>query len=105
MWKAPELLRNCGVYGSQKADVYAFALILYEIISRQGPFGYSEREAKDRKEPKEIIELVKQVPEDGKQPFRPDLDYIAQSPEYVIDCIKDCWDEMPEKRPDFTTIR
>lgn len=47
LWKAPELLRNTATFvkGSQKADVYAFAIILHEIIGRKGPFagcGYDE---------------------------------------------------------------
>jgi len=48
LWKAPELLRepNISPCGSQKADVYAFAIILYEIIGRRGPFGVSGYEPK-----------------------------------------------------------
>jgi len=47
LWKAPELLRSSSAFirGSQKADVYAFAIILHEIIGRKGPFagcGYDE---------------------------------------------------------------
>lgn len=40
-WKAPELLRDIGhsLYGSQKGDIYSFALILYEIHGRKGPWG------------------------------------------------------------------
>lgn len=39
LWKAPELLRNPTMLGNQKTDVYAFAIILHEIIGREGPFG------------------------------------------------------------------
>uniref|UniRef100_A0A1B0CUZ5 Guanylate cyclase n=1 Tax=Lutzomyia longipalpis TaxID=7200 RepID=A0A1B0CUZ5_LUTLO len=67
-WKAPELLRNPTIYGSQKGDIYAFAIILYEIISRKGPFGPTGYE------PKEIIEMVKRIPLDNEEPFRPDLE-------------------------------
>lgn len=42
LYRAPELLRTStaplGV-GSQKGDVYAFGIILYELHSRRGPFG------------------------------------------------------------------
>lgn len=101
LWKAPELLREPHIYGTQKGDVYAFSIILHEIIGRRGPFGYAY-------EPKEIIELVKKVPEPGEEPFRPDTEGlldIDNVEDYVINCIKDCWDEQPENRPDFPSIR
>lgn len=101
-WKAPELLRDPNTYGSQKADVYAFSIILYEVIGRKGPFGQIGYE------PKEIVELVKQVPDTPEEAFRPDIECIMDSgncPDYVINCIKECWDENPEVRPDFPTIR
>lgn len=47
-WKAPEILRNAtpSLRGSQKGDVYAFAIILYEIFCRKGPFGMTGFEPK-----------------------------------------------------------
>lgn len=101
-WKAPELLRNPNIYGSPKADVYAFAIILFEVIGRKGPFGQIGYE------PKEIVELVKRAPDVDEEPFRPDVEYVLDSPnsaDYVLNCMKECWDENPEVRPDFTTIR
>lgn len=49
-WKAPEFLRNPMAYirGTQKGDVYAFAIILYEIIGRKGPFGVPGYEPKGK---------------------------------------------------------
>lgn len=105
-WKSPELLRaeqrTEATYGSQKGDVYAFAIILFEIIGRRGPFGYSDLE------PIRIIELVRAIPEDGQEPFRPDIKSVIENdciPDYVINCITDCWDENPDSRPDFASIR
>ncbi|RZC33646.1 guanylate cyclase 32E [Asbolus verrucosus] len=104
-WKAPEILRNPNAYcrGTQKGDVYAFAIILYEILGRKGPFGTTGYE------PKDIIDLVKRVPFDGDECFRPDVDLLIDCEigcdDYVIQCMKDCWTENPESRPDFATIR
>lgn len=101
-WKSPELLRQPNLYGSQKGDVYAFAIILFEIIGRRGPFGYSDLE------PISIVELVRSYPEPGQEPFRPDIESVIDSdtvPDYVINCIRECWDENPESRPEFPQIR
>uniref|UniRef100_A0A1L8DJE6 Guanylate cyclase n=2 Tax=Nyssomyia neivai TaxID=330878 RepID=A0A1L8DJE6_9DIPT len=101
-WRAPELLRHPTIYGNQKGDIYAFAIILYEIISRKGPFGPTGYE------PKEIIEMVKRIPLDNEEPFRPDLECITEMdncPDYVLNCIEDCWNENPDLRPDFPAIR
>jgi len=40
LWTAPELLRmeRRPLEGSQKGDVYSFAIIVQEIVMRQGPF-------------------------------------------------------------------
>lgn len=95
-------MREGNRHGSQKGDVYAFAIILYEIIGRRCPYGTLGYE------PKTVVELVKKIPEPGEEPFRPELESIMDmenTSDYIIDCIKDCWDEQPEKRPDFPSIR
>ena len=40
MWTSPELLRmhNPPLEGTQKGDVYSFAVICQEIVYRNGPF-------------------------------------------------------------------
>lgn len=105
LWKSPELLReldypNGNVGGTQKGDVYAFGIILYEIIARRGPFGTMAME------PKDIIERLKRSKLDGDELFRPDTSVLEDITEdFVISCIKDCWTEDPNMRPDFPTIR
>ena len=41
LWRAPEILRmlNPPPRGTQKSDVYAFGIILFEIMGRMGPWG------------------------------------------------------------------
>jgi len=46
LWTAPELLRmsNPPPEGTQKGDVYSFAIICQEIIYRKGPFWLEDDE-------------------------------------------------------------
>ena len=48
LWTAPEFVRNeeTEAFGSQKGDVYSFAIILYEIYGKNGPFGDTHLTAK-----------------------------------------------------------
>lgn len=38
LWTAPELLRAGNSRGSQKGDVYSFAIIVHEIVYRKAAF-------------------------------------------------------------------
>ncbi|XP_030761809.1 receptor-type guanylate cyclase Gyc76C-like isoform X2 [Sitophilus oryzae] len=104
-WKAPEILRHPSVYirGTQKGDVYAFGIILFEMLGRRGPFGITGLE------PKDIIEAVKREPFEGEEPFRPLVNILYDSEngcdESVLQVMRECWSEYPEQRPDFATIR
>lgn len=94
-WTAPEILRNPKILGSQKGDSYSFGIILYEIFSRSGVYCYCNME------PLDIIENVSSLRR--TEPFRPDTKMLKAEP-YIISCIKDCWDETADKRPDFRTV-
>ncbi|KAJ2952824.1 hypothetical protein O0L34_g7189 [Tuta absoluta] len=104
LWKSPELLRglddpNGTVGGTQKGDVYAFGIILYEIIARKGPFGPTTLE------PKDIVDLVK-YPKKGEEVFRPDLRALDDvQDDFIVAAMTECWAEDPALRPDFPTLR
>ncbi|CAH1795400.1 unnamed protein product [Owenia fusiformis] len=95
LWTAPELLRmnKPPKMGTAKGDVYSFAIILYEMYGRSGPYGSCNMA------PKEIIEKVIH-----SRSFRPDVSEL-ECKEIVKDVIADCWEENPELRPDFKTLR
>ncbi|XP_067133118.1 atrial natriuretic peptide receptor 1-like isoform X3 [Centruroides vittatus] len=99
LWTAPELLRaiNAPPEGTQKGDVYSFAIIAYEIVGRQGPFYLGRIELS----PKEIVERVLS----GMKPaFRPFLEE-GICDEEVMTMIKRCWAEDPLERPDFHALK
>ncbi|XP_068610409.1 guanylyl cyclase C [Brachionichthys hirsutus] len=92
LWTAPEHLRRQGT--SQKGDVYSFAVIAQEIVLRKCTFYSSSCSNRDEKLSKVI-----------RSYFRPDLDFDSSDKESeVYMLIKNCWNEDPEKRPDFKKV-
>uniref|UniRef100_A0A8B9M338 Guanylate cyclase n=1 Tax=Accipiter nisus TaxID=211598 RepID=A0A8B9M338_9AVES len=97
LWTAPEHLRHADV--SQKGDVYSYGIIAQEIILRRETF-YTGR-CRDNKEKLYRVESGK-----GVKPFRPDLtlETVGERQMEVYTLVKSCWEEDPEKRPDFKKI-
>ena len=53
-----------------------------------------------------VLEIIERVLSKNMDiPFRPRLGALMTTPQFVIDVIKDCWEEDPAKRPDFKDIR
>ncbi|XP_062391830.1 retinal guanylyl cyclase 1 [Sardina pilchardus] len=92
LWTAPEILRNPNL-GTFPGDVYSFAIIMQEVISRCAPFCMLDMP------PKEIISKVKTPP-----PLcRPEVS-LDEAPLEIIQIMKQCWSEEPEKRLTFDEI-
>jgi atrial natriuretic peptide receptor A len=89
--------------GSKKGDVYAFAVMLQEIITRCGPFESLERLGRKRivYEPNEVLDRIRMgtVP-----PFRPEVAPDECSKE-LLNLMHECWSEQPMTRPDFPQIK
>ncbi|XP_054710092.1 guanylate cyclase 32E-like [Uloborus diversus] len=100
LWRAPELLRslNPPPRGSQKGDVYAFGIILFEIMGRKGPWGKPEPSLKYVEERVANPHLY-----DGEL-FRPPSCKL-DCPDYIKQCMEECWKEDPDDRPDFKFIK
>ncbi|XP_071865791.1 atrial natriuretic peptide receptor 1 isoform X2 [Bombus fervidus] len=100
LWTAPELLRieRRPPEGTQKGDVYSFAIIVHEIVVRRGPFYLGD----DRDiSPKEIVEGVKRA---GGSPLRPAIDESAVEEE-VATLMRRCWAQDAADRPDFPALK
>ncbi|XP_034100299.1 guanylate cyclase 32E isoform X2 [Drosophila albomicans] len=97
---APELLRDSlrPARGSQKGDIYSFGILLYEMIGRNGTWGETTYTNE------EIIELVKRPDLLQHGVFRPALSYL-DIPNYIRQCLRLCWEEDPEVRPDIRLVR
>ncbi|OQR75509.1 hypothetical protein BIW11_08371, partial [Tropilaelaps mercedesae] len=101
LWHSPEQLRARikSVYmpPCQKHDVYSFAIILHEIMTRQGAWG------KYNREPKEIVSKLCAIPCSEKDAFRPSMEDV-QCQDYVVKVITDGWAENPADRPEITDV-
>ncbi|XP_026132297.1 guanylate cyclase 2G isoform X2 [Carassius auratus] len=99
-YTAPEFLRE--VYypfnGTQKGDVFSFAIIMGELIhsSEAGPYHDVHLE------PKEIIKQLRTPISD--ELLRPSLSADICD-ERLIPLLKACWSENPDHRPPFIRIR
>ncbi|XP_057557209.1 guanylyl cyclase C isoform X5 [Hippopotamus amphibius kiboko] len=97
LWTAPEHLRHASI--SQKGDVYSYGIIAQEIILRRETF-YTLG-CRDQKE-----KIFRVENSNGMKPFRPDL-FLETAEEKELEVyllVKNCWEEDPEKRPDFKKI-
>ncbi|CAH1780955.1 unnamed protein product [Owenia fusiformis] len=95
LWTAPECLRDPLLMetGSQKADVYSFAIVMQELILRGYPYCMMELSAED------IIKKIRKPP----PLIRPSVSQKEAPPQY-IQIMKQCWCEMSEMRPSFEQI-
>uniref|UniRef100_A0A8R1I9T8 Guanylate cyclase n=2 Tax=Caenorhabditis japonica TaxID=281687 RepID=A0A8R1I9T8_CAEJA len=94
LWAAPEVMR-----GSLKpsitdspADVYSFAIIASEILTKKEAWNISER----KEGYEEVIYLVKKG---GGEILRPDLSVDRDVNQTLLALVKDCWAENPNDRP------
>jgi len=85
-WTAPEII--CGDAYNEKADVYSFAIVLWELITRDEP--YDGRPG---------LEIAYQVAQDGIRPALPKF-----CPDKYLTLMTSCWDEKPDARPSFTEL-
>ena len=54
-------------------------------------------------------EIVERVQARTNPPFRPDVSYLdecpSQCPDFAVGVMTDAWDDLPENRPTFRSIR
>ncbi|XP_033751983.1 atrial natriuretic peptide receptor 1-like [Pecten maximus] len=94
LWVAPEHLRDGG--HSVKGDVFSFAIIMVEVLSRSTPYD-AYRTVMD------VQEIVEQIKERDEPLFRPIIPK-DRGPAELIDLLTRCWAEDPDDRPDFHSI-
>ncbi|KAL5020296.1 hypothetical protein ScPMuIL_003188 [Solemya velum] len=95
LWVAPEHLRtNPYTDVSQPGDVYSFAIVFYELVTRTIPY-------EDKDDMKDVLTKVKNS---TLPPMRPTLD-MADIETPIANIIKQCWQEDFASRPNFRRIQ
>ena len=90
---APEVLEGSRYSG--KADVYGFAITMWEAITAEQPYGIDGKRA---------ISLARKVIK-GVRPPVPDTDCMGDPVhEKLTNLMTKCWDNDADKRPDFPKI-
>jgi len=86
-WMAPEAAM--GTY-TEKADVYSFAMVLFELICQELPFADVDEG--------EVLQLASK----GE---RPDMEAVPPNmPANLVDLMESCWAPKPGDRPSFDFI-
>ncbi|XP_031129885.1 tyrosine-protein kinase ABL1-like isoform X2 [Ipomoea triloba] len=97
IWCAPEVLAEqeqpgskCAKY-SEKADVYSFGMVCFQLLTGKVPFEEGERPLEGGKIFRNLIA--------GERPLFP-----HPSPRYLVNLTKKCWQTDPSLRPSFSSI-
>jgi len=88
-WMAPEVIKKNSY--TEKADVYSFAIILWEIFVQEPPYKGVDK-----------IQVATKVAKDAK--YRPSLEQNPPIPQKIKELINICWNYNPDGRPDFKQI-
>jgi serine/threonine protein kinase len=84
-WMAPELVMHARY--DHRADVYSFAIVLWELCTGEVPFGELSS-----------IQAAALVAEGGRPTLRPDM------PAALAEMMVACWAAEPAQRPEFAAL-
>ena len=89
---APEVLTmGSDSQYNEKADIFSYGMLLYQIIGRQHPFDTSRGRR---------FNAVQR----GEQPSLPDTDPSTMAFHYMKLAMEACWSRNPQKRPDADSL-
>jgi serine/threonine protein kinase/GTPase SAR1 family protein len=105
-WMAPEILDLDSQSFDERADVYSFAIVMWETLTRRFPFEEFD-EFKDRRvdaQGKEHMVLRERAIKNAiiNEHLRPTIP--ANTPKPLAKLIRRCWDRDADERPPFPSV-
>eukprot|EP00035_Acanthoeca_spectabilis_P017703 m.372292 g.372292 ORF g.372292 m.372292 type:complete len:455 (+) comp16688_c0_seq14:2906-4270(+) len=104
-WRAPEIFDAKACDYTMASDVYAFGIVMFEVVTRRLPWMAELEEWKSRDEenrdigltavPQSDFDFVKMSVQDGRRPHLP----VHQAPEQFRQIINRCWAPILTTRP------
>jgi len=82
--------RYCTGDPTTRSDVYAFAMTIIQVLTRDAPFSNLRDQY-----------IMYKVVHDGLRPERPESDEVDDT---LWDITQSCWKHHPEDRPDMSTV-
>ncbi|EYC01582.1 hypothetical protein Y032_0106g3768 [Ancylostoma ceylanicum] len=98
VWAAPEHIRDPMMPPTKEGDIYSFAIVCSEIVTKRAPWDLDNQDY-------DLDELIYKVKRGGRAPIRPSLDTDDEHNASLSLLIRDCWSEEPEQRPSCDQVR
>ena len=103
LWKAPEQLRSPPVRPDKKCDIFAFAIIVQEILTWNTPYtAQFEQSVTELLTPGKIAKQVARL--DLELPYRPYGDGPSECSPSMTSLVEQCWAPLPHDRPETAPI-
>ena len=88
-WLAPEVIDVDNVYYDETADIYSFAIVMWEIVARDVPFLEYDKDIRQ-------MQIKQMIIHENLRPTIPD-----DCPPKLARLMKKCWRADPKQRPNF----
>ncbi|PIO73311.1 adenylate/guanylate cyclase catalytic domain protein [Teladorsagia circumcincta] len=98
LWVAPEQIRNHSLRATKEGDIYSFAIVCSEIITKKSAWDLENLDY-------DLDELLYKIKRGGRSPIRPLLDTEDENNTSLSLLIKDCWSEEEDQRPSIDQVK
>ncbi|ETN87056.1 hypothetical protein NECAME_01213 [Necator americanus] len=98
LWIAPEHIRDPLLLPTKEGDIYSFAIVCSEIITKKSAWDLENQDY-------DLDELVYKIKRGGRSPIRPLLETEDEHNSSLSLLIKDCWSEEVGMRPSCDQVK